>query len=37
MTEQTAAPAMPEVKAPWLKSLGDIPAHLDYFQGRSEP
>ena len=33
MTEQTAAPAMPEVKAPWLKSLGDIPAHLDYFQG----
>jgi long-chain acyl-CoA synthetase len=20
-------------KAPWLKNLGDIPAHLDYFQG----
>ena len=33
MSEQTAAPATPEVKAPWLKSLGDIPAHLDYFQG----
>ncbi|MCI5615064.1 MAG: AMP-binding protein [Clostridia bacterium] len=33
MSEQTAAPATPEVRAPWLKSLGDIPAHLDYFQG----
>ncbi len=21
------------VKAPWLKSLGDMPAHLEYFQG----
>ena len=20
-------------KAPWVKNLGDIPAHLDYFQG----
>ena len=24
---------MTEVKAPWLAHLGDIPAHLDYFQG----
>ena len=20
-------------KAPWLKNMGDVPAHLDYFQG----
>ena len=24
---------MSEVKAPWLAHLGDIPAHLEYFQG----
>ena len=21
------------VRMPWLKSLGDIPAHLEYFEG----
>ena len=21
------------VKAPWIKNLGSVPAHLDYFQG----
>ena len=21
------------VRAPWIKSLGSVPAHLDYFQG----
>ena len=20
-------------KTPWVKNLGDVPAHLDYFQG----
>lgn len=24
---------MPEVKAPWIKNLGEVPATLDYFQG----
>ncbi|MBO4331220.1 MAG: AMP-binding protein, partial [Oscillospiraceae bacterium] len=23
----------PEVKAPWVRNLGDVPAHLEYFQG----
>ena len=23
----------PEVKTPWIKNLGSVPAHLDYFQG----
>ena len=22
-----------EVKTPWIKNLGDVPAHLDYYQG----
>ncbi|MBQ8975134.1 MAG: AMP-binding protein, partial [Oscillospiraceae bacterium] len=24
---------MSEVKTPWIKNLGDVPAHLEYFQG----
>ena len=23
----------PEVKAPWIKNLGGVPSHLEYFQG----
>ena len=23
----------PEVKTPWIKNLGNVPAHLEYFQG----
>ena len=22
-----------QVKTPWIKNLGNVPAHLDYFQG----
>ena len=33
MTKESKHNANLSVKAPWLKSLGNVPAHLDYFQG----
>ncbi len=33
MDKKKSAKEAQTVKAPWIKSLGDIPAHLDYFEG----